>query len=74
MPSNQIIFKIQKGASSARSDDTKSLKSPIIDWIATRDQPLRPPLARNSKMDRGFHHDRTGELLCPAEFDWSDIG
>lgn len=69
---NSNFFKLQRGSSGARSDDTKSLKSPILDWIATKDQPLRPPLARNSKLDRGFHHERTGELLCPAEFNWAD--
>jgi hypothetical protein len=65
-------IQIQKGVSSARSDDTKSLKSAIIDWITTKGQPLDPPLARNIKMDRGFHHDRTGFLLCPAGLDWSN--
>jgi hypothetical protein len=34
---------------------------------------LTPPLARNVKIDRGFHHDRTGALLCPTNLDWSDI-
>jgi hypothetical protein len=63
---------IQKGASSARSDDTKSLKSAILDWITPRGQPLRPQLARNVKTDRGFHHERTGALLCPAGLDWSN--
>ena len=32
---------------------------------------INPPLYRNIKHDRGFHHDRTGFLLCPAEYDWS---
>ena len=64
--------KIQKGVSSARSDDTKGLKGAILDWIAPKGQPLDPPLARNIKTDRGFHHDRTGYLLCPAGLDWSD--
>jgi hypothetical protein len=64
--------KIQKGVSSARSDDTKGLKGVILDWIASKGQPLDPPLARNIKTDRGFHHDRTGYLLCPAGLDWSD--
>jgi hypothetical protein len=63
---------IQKGASGARSDDTKSLKSAILDWITPRGQPLIPPLARNVKIDRGFHHERTGALLCPAGLDWSN--
>lgn len=66
------IQKLQKGASGARLDDTKSLKGPILEWIIPRGQTLNPPLARNVKMDRGFHHERTGSLLCPAGMDWSD--
>jgi hypothetical protein len=48
------------------------LKSAILDWITPRGQPLIPPLARNVKIDRGFHHERTGALLCPAGLDWSN--
>lgn len=64
--------KIQKGVSSARSDDTKSLKGAILDWIVPPGQTLQPPLARNGKVDRGFHHERTGALLCPTGLDWTD--
>ncbi|KAH6916530.1 hypothetical protein BKA70DRAFT_1419434 [Coprinopsis sp. MPI-PUGE-AT-0042] len=64
---------IQKGANSARSDDTKTLKSAVVDWIVPSDgTPLNPPITRNVKMDRGFCHPRTGFLLCPAELDWAD--
>ncbi|KAJ3549152.1 hypothetical protein NMY22_g988 [Coprinellus aureogranulatus] len=63
-----IASMLQKGAASARSDDTKSLKGVILDWIG----PLDPPLSRNVKHNRGFHHDRTGFLLCPSELDWTD--
>jgi hypothetical protein len=42
---------IQKGASSARADDTKSLKGAVLDWITPKGQPLNPPLARNVKID-----------------------
>lgn len=66
------LRKIQKGVSGARSDDTKGLKGPILDWITPRGQTLNPPLARNVKMDRGYHHERTGALLCPAGLDWSN--
>ncbi|KIK46536.1 hypothetical protein CY34DRAFT_75837, partial [Suillus luteus UH-Slu-Lm8-n1] len=31
-----------------------------------------PHLHRNSKIDRGFNHELTGSLLCPAGMDWSD--
>ncbi|KAH6874091.1 hypothetical protein BKA70DRAFT_1378942 [Coprinopsis sp. MPI-PUGE-AT-0042] len=68
-----IAAMIQKGANSARSDDTKTLKSAVVDWIVLSDgTPLNPPIARNVKMDRGFTHPRTGFLLCPAELNWQD--
>ena len=63
---------LHKGASGARSDDTRSLKSAVLDWITPRGQTLNPPLTRNVKTDRGFHHERTGALLCPADLDWSN--
>jgi hypothetical protein len=66
------ISKLQKGASSARSDDTQSLKSAIIDWIMPHGEALTPPIARNIKLDRRFNHKRTGFLLCPAGLDWTD--
>ncbi|KAG2129163.1 hypothetical protein DEU56DRAFT_915282 [Suillus clintonianus] len=65
------LFKLTKGASGARGDDTKSLKGGVLDWITPKGQNLVPPLARNVKIDRGFHHERTGALLCPAGLDWS---
>ncbi|KZP11148.1 hypothetical protein FIBSPDRAFT_962474 [Athelia psychrophila] len=63
---------LQKGANNARADDTKGLKTGIVDWITPRGQALTPTLFRNNKSDRGFNHPRTGELLCPAAWDWSD--
>ena len=67
-----IFFQIQQGVSSARSDDTKSLKSAIIDWLMPLGEPLIPPIFHKSKIDRGFNHNVTGALLCPAGNDWSD--
>ena len=69
---SHLPFKIQKGVSSARSDDTKSLKGVVIEWITPREEHLDPPLPRNVKTARGFNHSRTGYLLCPAGLDWSD--
>ena len=66
------LLKIQKGISSARSDDTKSLKGVVLDWITPRDQPLRPLLSRSIKTNRGYHHPTTGALLCPAGLDWTN--
>ena len=74
-PSFLIItsyLQLQKGVSSARSDDTKGLKGAILDWIVPHGHSVHPPIARNVKIDRGFNHERTGALLCPADMDWSD--
>lgn len=47
------------------------MKSAIIDWITPRGESLVPAIARNVKCERGYNHDRTGGLLCPADLDWS---
>ncbi|KAG1759390.1 hypothetical protein EDD22DRAFT_981039 [Suillus occidentalis] len=62
-----------KGASGARGDDTKTLKSAVLEWLVPRGQVIIPPLSRNIKSDRGFNHEATGALLCPAGLDWSDV-
>ncbi|KAG2003612.1 hypothetical protein CC2G_004204 [Coprinopsis cinerea AmutBmut pab1-1] len=67
-----IATLLQRGANQARSDDTKGLKPVIIDWLAPPDAPLHPSLSRTVKVDRGFNHDRTGELLCPPHINWSN--
>jgi len=64
-------FQIQKGANASRADDTKGMKGAIIDWITPHGQTLTPPLSRRNKSDRGFHHEQTGALLCPAGVDWN---
>ncbi|KAG1895781.1 uncharacterized protein F5891DRAFT_1130493 [Suillus fuscotomentosus] len=61
-----------KGASGARGDDTKTLKSTVLKWLVPRGQAVIPPLSRNIKSDRGFNHEVTGALLCPAGLDWSN--
>jgi hypothetical protein len=45
----------------------------VLDWITPKGQSLVPSLSRNVKIDRGFHHERTGALLCPAGLDWSHL-
>ena len=62
---------MQKGINSARADDTKGLKGAIVDWITPPGQTLEPSINRKVKSTRGFHHERTGALLCPAGLDWS---
>ena len=68
-----MSLQIQKGASGARADDTKGMKAAIVDWITPKGQSLTPHIPRNVKSSRGFHHDRTGALLCPADLDWSNL-
>ncbi|KAG1759840.1 hypothetical protein EDD22DRAFT_122171 [Suillus occidentalis] len=68
----QVGELIGKGAAGARGDDTKTLKSAILDWIAPTGEAIHPPLHRNVKVDRGFNHERTGFLLCPVGLDWND--
>ncbi|KAG1892969.1 uncharacterized protein F5891DRAFT_1209455 [Suillus fuscotomentosus] len=63
---------IGKGAAGTRGDDTKTLKSAVLDWIVPQGEAIQPPLHRNSKIDRGFNHDLTGFLLCPVGLDWND--
>ena len=60
------------GISSAKSDDTKSLKGMVLDWITLRNTALVPLLSQNIKTNRGFHHPVTGGLLCSAGLDWND--
>ncbi|KAG1732426.1 uncharacterized protein EDB91DRAFT_1238763 [Suillus paluster] len=70
--SDEDILHIGKGATGARGDNTKTLKSVVLDWISPKGEAIQPPLHRNSKIDRGFNHKLTGSLLCPAGLDWND--
>ncbi|KIJ05944.1 hypothetical protein PAXINDRAFT_20832 [Paxillus involutus ATCC 200175] len=63
---------VQKGTNGARADDTKGMKSAIIDWITPKGQSLNPHIPRNVKSGRDFNHKRTGALLCPAGLDWAN--
>ena len=65
-------LKIQKGISSARSDNTKSLKGIVLEWISPPGIPINPPLSENVKTNRGYRHPLTGTLLCPVGVDWND--
>ncbi|KAJ3530304.1 hypothetical protein NMY22_g8629 [Coprinellus aureogranulatus] len=65
-------YLLQKGAASARSDDTKSLKGAVVDWLERQGVRVEPPLSRTMKQKRGFEHERTGFLLCPPQLNWND--
>ncbi|KAG2130522.1 hypothetical protein BD769DRAFT_1627873 [Suillus cothurnatus] len=59
-----------KGVSGARGNNTKTLKSAVLEWLVPRGQALILPLSQNIKSDCGFNHEVTGALLCPAGLDW----
>ncbi|KAG6904243.1 hypothetical protein DXG01_009698 [Tephrocybe rancida] len=63
---------IHKGASSARAEDTKSLKPAIIDLITPPGGSISPPLHRRQKIGQGYNHYVTGEFLCPAGLNWAN--
>ena len=48
------------------------MKGAIINWITPKGQTLTPHIPRNAKIGRGFHHERTGALLCPAGYEWAN--
>ena len=66
-------MQIQKGACGAKADDMKGMKGAIVDWITPKGQSLNPHIPRNVKVGRGFNHERTGALLCPAGLDWNNV-
>ncbi|KAF8834708.1 hypothetical protein BDN67DRAFT_914422 [Paxillus ammoniavirescens] len=67
-----ISDSLQKGANGARADDTKGMKTAIVDWITPKGKSLNPHIPCNVKSGRGFNHECTGALLCPAGFNWSN--
>ena len=66
------MCQLTKGVDGAHSDDTASLKSAVAHWLNEHSPPPDPPVIVKSKTWRGFFHRVTGELLCPAEYDWTD--
>ncbi|RXW13507.1 hypothetical protein EST38_g12348 [Candolleomyces aberdarensis] len=67
-----IADMVQKGVKGARADDTKGLKSALVDLVTPLNGVLRPPLSRGNKNGRGFLHEETGRYLCPTDYEWSD--
>ncbi|KAG1865087.1 hypothetical protein C8R48DRAFT_772790 [Suillus tomentosus] len=61
----------KRGADAARGDDTSTLKDLVATWL---NEDFHPPklLRSDDKQSRGFLHDISGKLLCPAEWDWGD--
>ncbi|KAH7908634.1 hypothetical protein BJ138DRAFT_1012408 [Hygrophoropsis aurantiaca] len=66
-----ICKQLRKGADGARGDDTANLKAAVVTWANELFHPIAPPLNPGTKEDRGFVHDITGKLICPAEYNWA---
>jgi hypothetical protein len=64
---------IAKGSDMARGDDTASLKVAIVEWVHDLFGASTRRLETKQKVGRGLDHDHCGKLLCPVEFDWSDL-
>ncbi|KIK92910.1 hypothetical protein PAXRUDRAFT_12950 [Paxillus rubicundulus Ve08.2h10] len=67
---DDICKQLRKGADGARGDDTAGLKQEIVIWLTDLFHPVEPPLRTTTKDERGFVHDVTGKLICPAEYNW----
>jgi hypothetical protein len=57
----------------ARGDDAASLKGAVVEWIQELLGPSEQALNSKYKATRGLNHDQCGQLLCPIEFDWTDL-
>jgi hypothetical protein len=64
-------MQIERGMKGACADDTKTMKTAIIDWIVLPGQIIMPPLNHKVKSTCSFHHERMGVLLCPVGLDWN---
>ncbi|KAG1833199.1 hypothetical protein DFJ58DRAFT_719467 [Suillus subalutaceus] len=53
-------------------DDTKTLKSAVLEWLVPRGQAGIPPLSQNIKSDRGFNHKVTGLDWSNAEYNQAE--
>ncbi|KAF8839843.1 hypothetical protein BDN67DRAFT_969490 [Paxillus ammoniavirescens] len=67
---DDICKQLRKGADGARGDDTANLKQDVVLWLTDLFHPIEPPLRATTKDDRGFVHEVTGRLICPAEYNW----
>ncbi|KJA20685.1 hypothetical protein HYPSUDRAFT_203483 [Hypholoma sublateritium FD-334 SS-4] len=68
-----FYVELQRGADSARSDDLNRIRTFVADWLNAAQRRPEILLDPSCRKNRGIQHDVTGRLLCPAEFDWTDL-
>ncbi|KAG2752564.1 hypothetical protein P692DRAFT_20725836 [Suillus brevipes Sb2] len=66
-------IQLNEGSDGARGDDSASLKCAVADWLMERTPTPNPAIHRQDKSGRGFYNDVTGGLLCPVDYDWSNL-
>ncbi|KAI6154852.1 hypothetical protein BKA82DRAFT_3967788 [Pisolithus tinctorius] len=66
-----LILQLNSGADGARGDDACTLKPIVAMWLMEQRPTLDPVIDSHSKSMRGFHHEVTGRLLCPVDYDWN---
>lgn len=64
-----MVFQLTEGADTAHSDDASQLKSVVPMWLGD----ATPRLSAHDKSGRGFYNDTTAHLMCPVEYDWSEV-
>ncbi|KAG2045572.1 hypothetical protein BDR06DRAFT_978116 [Suillus hirtellus] len=64
---------LNEGSDGARGDDSASLKCAVADWLMERTPTPNPTIHRQDKSGRGFYNNVTGGLLCPVDYDWSNL-
>ncbi|KAI0703344.1 hypothetical protein C8T65DRAFT_654912 [Cerioporus squamosus] len=60
------------GSNAERSDNTRTVKINIIEWMANKLKVAGVSLSSTTKDNRGFNNPVTGAELCPAELDYND--
>ncbi|KIM62962.1 hypothetical protein SCLCIDRAFT_24554 [Scleroderma citrinum Foug A] len=68
-----IMKDLNKAADSAHSDDTAGLKTAVVDWLMSIKPTPELALESHRKDGRGFYHNTTSRLICPMEYDWSNV-
>ncbi|KAI0362803.1 hypothetical protein OH77DRAFT_1417095 [Trametes cingulata] len=71
-PVTRISAALLSGGNAARSDDTRSIKIAIIEWLSDSLKQAKVVLHPTNKSQRGFNNPVTGRLLCPIVLDYAD--
>lgn len=65
--------KLNKGADGACGDDAAGLKTAVVVWLMHGRPTLELILEPHKKTGRGFYHDATARLICPVDYNWSNV-